>query len=121
MTGVEINTEWKEIDVRNLIKIDKDRHFIALYLDTPFEEPHGARGIKIPSGQVINPEIKLIDESGEEYLFVHSGARGTDISNYSSEKELPKKKVYQKLLIRSDFPIKTKEILWSGYDTKDLR
>lgn len=120
-----ISSEWKEIDTQNLIKIEKDNHFVSILLEPSFEANTPKGGILIPSGEIVNPEIKLVDEDGNEYLLTYKGSRGKEngkeIANYGYKGSLPIDKIYKKVLLRSDYPIKAKKILWSGYDAKDLR
>ena len=119
--NVLISPEWQQIDTRNLIKVNKDRHFIGVVLELPLETPYGSGGIKIPSGKIINPEIKLFDDSENEYNLTRSGSGGTDTSRYEYEGQLPLNKTYTKVLLRSDYPIMTKQILWSGFNNRDLK
>ena len=120
-----ISSDLKEIETQNLIKIEKDNHFISIDLEPPFEADTPKKGIKTPSGEIINPEIKLVDENGIEYPLTYSGSRGgesgNEIANYKYNGNLPIDKTYKKVLIRSNLPIKAKMILWSGYDARDLQ
>ena len=119
-----ISSEWKEIETKNLIKIDKDKHYIEILLEPPFEADTPKGGIKSPSGEIINPEIKLIDEDGKEYLLSYAGSRSyksNQYANYRCKEDFPVIKKYEKVLIRSDLPIKAKEINWAGYNIKDLK
>jgi hypothetical protein len=34
---------------------------------------------------------------------------------------LPTGKIYEKVLVRSDFPINARKIIWSSYDANDLK
>ncbi len=122
--NIFITSEWKEINTRNLVKIDKDINYISIVLEPPYETFASSEGIKIPSGEVINPEIKLVDEDGKEYSFAYSGARlygNNEYANYKYYGDFPVDKEYEKLLIRSDSQIKAREIQWSGYNTEDLK
>lgn len=121
--NIIISSDWKEIESIGRIKIEKDNQFISIVLEPPLEPDTGKGGIKTPNGQVLNPEIKLVDADGEEYSFTYYGGRRTNdkvMANYKYKGILPLDKIYSKVRIRSDFPIKAKQILWSGYNTKDL-
>lgn len=118
---VVIGSEWHEISVDNLINIDRDRCLIGIFLEPPFEEPYEESGIKTPSGEVIIPEIILVDSQGAQYMFTHSGSRGIRISNYKYNGILPRDKSYTKVYLRSAVTIKAKKILWSSYNIKDLK
>ena len=119
-----ISSEWNEVDTKNKVKIEKDNHYVSILLEPPYETFGIKGGIKTPNGEIVNPEIKLVDEQGKEYLLTNMGARrnGEDeYANYGYHTNLPADKVYKTVLIRCDFPIKAKQILWSGYDNKDLK
>lgn len=121
-----ITSDRKEINIKNSVKIEKDINYISILLLPPNKTfmSSGGGGIKIPNGEVVNPEIKLVDENEKEYLLAYGGSRRYDnneYANYRCEVELPADKKYEKLLIRSDIPIKTQEILWSGYNARDLK
>lgn len=120
-----ITSDWKEIDIKNLVKIEKDINYIAILLEPPYKTftVSGSGGIKIPSGEVVNPEIKIVDEDGKEYLLAYGGSRNSnnnEYANYQYQVNLPIDKKYEKLLIRSDTPIKTQKIIWSSYNVRDL-
>jgi hypothetical protein len=119
-----ITSNWKEIEFQELIKVEKDNQFICISLEKPYEADVDQKGIKTPTGTIAKPEIKLIDEKNNEYILQFAGSRGgemgNDIANYDY-KNLPDEVALKKMLIRSDQPIKTKQILWSGFNTKDLK
>lgn len=119
-----ISSEWKNINSQNLIKADKEINYISILLEPPFETDTPKGGIKNADGKIINPEIKLLDEDGKEYLLNYSGSRhyeNGDYANYRYDTTLPTGKIYEKVLVRSDFPINARKIIWSGYDVKDLK
>ena len=64
--NVTIGPEWTEIDFRNPVRVDKDNIYVGIYLEPPYFTPLGSKGIKTPEGQIVNPEITLIDENGKE-------------------------------------------------------
>jgi hypothetical protein len=119
---IVISSEWKEIGTPDLLRVEKDNHYISLLLEPPFEDDTPAGGIKTPEGTIINPEIRLVDSEGNEYPLRFGGARGfkdKNFVNYRYDSSLPAKK-YSKVMIRSTTPLPLKQILWSGYNTKDL-
>lgn len=122
--NILISSEWKNINSQKLIKADKEINYISILLEPPFEADTPKNGIKDADGKIINPEIKLIDENGKEYLLNYSGSRryeNSNYANYSCDEGLPTGKIYEKVLFRSDFPIKAQKVIWSGYDVKDLK
>ena len=120
-----ITSNWKEIDIEKLVKVEKDINYISILLEPPYKTftVGGGGGIKILSGEVVNPEIKLVDEEGKEYLLAYGGSRlssNKEYANYRYQINLPVDKKYEKMLIRSDVPIKTQKIIWSSYNARDL-
>jgi hypothetical protein len=122
-----ITSDEKEIDIKNLVKIEKDINYISILLEPSYETItfSDGGGIRIPTGEVVNPEIKLVDEDGKEYLLAYGGSRSSaprnEYANYRYEVDLPVDKKYEKVLIRSDIPIKTQKIIWTGYNARDLK
>jgi hypothetical protein len=119
--NVEIGSEWIEINPSSSLRVERDNNYIGLVLEPPFKTPYGSHGVETPDGKIVNPEISLADEDGNKYALVYSGAGGEEVSRYKYRGDLPRDKPFKKVLLRSDFPIKVKEILWSGYDNKDLK
>ena len=122
--NVLISSEWKNINSQNLIKADKEINYISILLEQPFETDTSKSGIKNVDGKIINPEIKVIDKEGKEYLLNYGGSRHNengDYANYRYAATLPTGKIYEKVLVRSDFPISARKVIWNGYDVKDLK
>ena len=99
--------------------------FLSILLEPPFELPRGESEIRLPNGDMINPDIKMIDGDGNEYLLKYIGAtystEGEWVNyGYLNGKFLPTDKTYVAFQMRSDSPIKTRRIAWKGYDSRDL-
>lgn len=119
-----ITEERQEIESQNRLKIEKDNHYISIMVEPPLEAFAVRNGIKTPEGEIANPEIYLIDEEGVEYLLTHSGSRryeGNEFANYAYESGLPPKNKYTKIFLSSKIPVKAKKIIWSGYNSRDLK
>lgn len=119
--NASIFDEPLEIDVSGKVKIERDRNFVSIYLTPPLEDDIMDGGIRLPNGEISNPVILLVDEFGHEYILEYSGSRGKRICNYEYEGLLPKDRDYQKIILKSDFLIRTEKIVWSGYDLKDRK
>ena len=120
---VLINSDWTEINTENL-KVEKDNQFISLLLDPKFKADSTNQAIKLPDGRTVNPEIKLIDGNGKEYAFTYSGSRrseNNEYANYKFQGEFFPDQKFEKVKLRSSNPIETQKIIWSGYNTKDLK
>ncbi|MFN0139120.1 MAG: hypothetical protein ACKVQW_03400 [Pyrinomonadaceae bacterium] len=120
----QITSEWKEVGTQKELKVEKDYHYISLQIEPPLEAATTKWGIKVPGGEIVNPKISVIDVEGKEYPLVITGQAGggpSEIIYYTCEGGLPINKTYQKVKLRSDFPITVKTIFWSGYDQSDLK
>lgn len=119
-----ISSDWKEIDAKNLAKIEKDKNYVAILLESSFKADAETDGIKTSDGEIIKPEIKLVDSERNEYPLIYTGSRfyqNGQYVNYGYRSELPANKIYEKVLIRSNKPLKFQKIIWSGYDIKDRK
>ena len=77
-----IGSEWIEFRPETPLKADKDIQWVLLDLEPPFKEnsaldPGTKGGILVPDGEVINPEIQVVDEHGNAFELIWSGTRST--------------------------------------------
>ena len=117
-----ITNEWKEIESLGRIKIKKDTQFIELLLQPPDSAWKSNTFTITSAGQNVNVEMKLIDSEGTEYELKANAGRGyhdKEFIEFGYKDRLPADKTYIKLMLRSDRPIKMKEILWAGYNIRD--
>lgn len=118
-----ITSQWKEVGNSDLLKSRKEIQYISILVKPPYEIDDQNGGIKTPDGSTVNPEIRLLDTDGNEYKLTFGGSRhfeDKNFANYRYDKDLPSGKDYSKVLIRSTVSIPAKQIIWSGYDAKDL-
>lgn len=122
---MEIEDTTLEIDFSKININRKDNYFVAIIVEPPFSGGFAEKGIKTPQGEIINPEIRLIEENGNELKFelCRGGSYGFkgSLIGYCPSAEIPTGKSFKKLLISTDKSIKIKSIIWRGYDTKDLK
>ena len=128
---VTIGSEWIEFRPEPLLRADKDFHVVRLDLEPPFKDDfydqgngsNKGAGILMPDGEVINPEIEIIDQSGNVYKLVYAGSRRTfsPIYNRPSPGEFPRDREYKTVRIRSPKQIKCKAIYWLCESNKDLK
>jgi hypothetical protein len=116
-----ISSQWEDVDVTELVKIKGDGQFLSVIIDEPLDGDFFKQGIKTPNGEIFNFEVKLLDKDGTEYLLPFDGFLGQMRINYRFYGELPRNKTYDKVLIRSNVPIKAKRILWTYYNVSDLK
>ena len=120
----EITSEWKEIGTRNDLKVEKKYHYISLQIEPPLKAAKTKWGIIVPGGEIVTPEIRIIDIEGKEYSLAITGNSGggpSEIIDYEYEGNLPIDKTYQKVRLRSDYPMTVKAVFWSGFDQSDMK
>lgn len=127
----EITSQWLEVQAKPLLQADKDSHLIVLELEPPFKydlhqegkEPNKGQGILMPDGEVINPEIQIIDQNGTTFDLVYAGARRSFWPAYGLPypNQWPRDRHYKTVRIRSTRPIKCKAIYWFAESSRDLK
>jgi hypothetical protein len=115
-----LSSEWMEISVDPPLKPDREEHDIVLYLEEPFGRDLETKGVRLPDGSVITPEIQLIDQDGKSYDLKYYGKRGPQLIEFTLRGQLDGK-VYPKVRVRSEKPITCKAILWSNWNWKDIQ
>jgi hypothetical protein len=80
-------------------------------------------GILMPEGNVINPEIKVVDQQGNSFKLVWRGARNTfaPVYNLTYLNKWPRDREYNIVRIRSSRPIKCRAIYWYCESNKDMK
>ena len=124
---VEIHNEWVEFMPKEPLKVDKTFQWVVLELEPPlrndiYKEGKGpaSGGILMPDGEVINPEIEVIDQYGNKFSLVWRGGFGFK-PGYRPQGEYPRDREYTKVRIRSARPIKCKSIYWFCDSSKDWK
>jgi hypothetical protein len=133
---VTIGDQWTELDLKPSIKTNKDLTMILLDLEPPFKndfynEGNGlnrGKGILTPEGEVVNPEIEVIDENGNTFNLVWSGSRGhyggksgAPAYDLPYPHKWPRDREFTKVRIRSGTRIKCKAIYWFFESTRDWK
>ena len=127
---VSISGEWIELRPEEPLKAEKTFQRVVLDLEPPLKydlmkegnEPDAGKGILMPDGEVINPEIEVIDQYGNTFGLVWSGATGAAPSpTYSLPRtnKLPRDREYKVIRLRSPKPIKCKAVYWFNESSKD--
>jgi hypothetical protein len=128
--SVVIGDEWVTLTPKVPLKADKTFQWVNLVLEPPlkddeYNEGKGkdrGKGILMPDGEVINPEIEVVDQHGNTFRFIYQGASGgAPIYGYTDPKELPRDREYKAVRIRSPKPIKCKAVLWFCESSKDWK
>ena len=126
-----IGDEWIEFHPQPSLKADQDLQMVLLDLEAPFKYdfykegagPNSGMGILMPDGEVINPEIEVIDQYGNKFNLVWNGAQQTFSPTYGLPypDKLPRDREYRTVRIRSPRPIKCKAIYWFCESAKDWK
>jgi hypothetical protein len=128
-----ISDKWVDLQPRQPLKADKDLQYIVLDLKPPFRDdirregrgPDKGLGILMPDGEVINPEMEIIDQNGRAYKLVYAGSTGAFLSNQDTKyalangDEFPRDQLYKRVRIRSARPIEVRAIYWFCDSIKD--
>jgi hypothetical protein len=126
--SVTIGDEWVEFHPEQPLKVDKTYQYVYLVLEPPLKddfyqegkEPNTGKGILMPDGEVINPEIEVIDQYGNTFNLAYGGAIGLKPKyRLPTPNELPRDRVYKAIRIRSPRQIKCKAIYWLCESSKD--
>ena len=125
---VTIGDEWIELHPERPLKAEKTFQWVYLDLELPFrddlykdgKEPNKGKGILMPDGEVINPDIEVIDQYGNKFTLVWRGGIGLSPKyGLPYPNELPRDREYKTVRIRSPRPIKAKAIFWFCDSSKD--
>lgn len=110
-----------EFQPKDQLRPDEDFQWVLLDLEAPFKL--GGEGVQLPDGEVINPEIDVIDQYGNSFTFVWRGTRGGGpIYGYTvGSDKLPRDRQYKAVRIRSPRPIECKAIYWFCESSKDWK
>ena len=122
-----LGTETSAIQSNGILVVNRDKQFVSLELESGFI-PELGQGIRAPTGEVIHPELTLMDENGTSYPLRFStwdeptlvgrmfGGRTAGFNRPSGADPWPRGKVFVRLELKSDIPLKVKAIYWSGYN-----
>jgi len=128
---VGITDEWLELKPTEPLRAERDSQMVVLELESPFRydlygDGKGANkghGILMPDGDVINPEIEIIDQYGNTFKLVWSGARRSfsPVYDLPYPNKWPRDRQYTTVRIRSPRPIECKAIYWFCESSKDQK
>lgn len=126
---VTIGDQWVTLSPAEPMKADKTYQWVLLSLEPPLKYdgaaegsgPERGKGILMPNGQTINPEIEVVDQSGNTFKFIYRGAKGGPIYGYSDPATLPRDREYKTVRIRSRQPIRCKAVYWYNESSNDWK
>ena len=132
--SVSIGDQWVEFRPDTALKADKDVQLLLLDLALPFKDDfygegkgvNRGKGILTVEGDVVNPDIQIIDQYGNPFVLVYSGSRGMLNSKGSPvyglrEDELPRDREYTLIRMKSAKPIKCNAVYWFCESSRDLK
>lgn len=127
--AVTLGDQWVEFRPKSPLKADKTFQWVLLDLEDPFKVdfygegkgPLKGKGILMPEGDVINPDVEVVDENGNTFTLVYGGSKGGPIYGHPYPGELPRDREYKSVRIRSPRPIKCKAIYWFCDSSKDWK
>ena len=114
-----LTSEWTEITPLKPLKPEREQQEIILYLAEPFSGDFEAKGVRVPDGSIVHPEVQLVDASGHIYNLEYYGFRGHELIRFTLKDQL-KGKEFRTVRIRSEKPIHCKEIIWSYFNWRDV-
>jgi hypothetical protein len=117
---VTLSPEWLEIKPNKPLKPTREFQQVVLGLAEPYVGDFGAKGVRLPDGSVVTPQVQLVDENGNIFDLKYGGFRGRMNIYFSNFEQLPKDRNYRTVRIRSEKPIHCNKIFWSSYYSKDL-
>lgn len=129
---IVVGKEWVEFHPERPLKAEKTIQFVVVDLEPPLkcdilgegDGPDRGKGILMPDGDVINPEVEVVDQYGNTFSLVWRGARGglsSPAYRLPYPNELPQDREYKVVRIRSPKPIRCKAIYWLCDSSKDLK
>ena len=115
-------SQWLEIVPESPLRVERQRHLIALDLDKSIHTEQGGSLLVLPDGSIVRPQVELVGKDGKTYelnvpsLFLTNTG---ELLAYFSGDDLPNDKTYIKVRIRSDRPVPCNRIFWRNYNTWD--
>jgi len=114
-----LTQEWMEFTPETPLKPERDVQAVMLYLAKPYEADLEMKGVRIPDGSLVKPEVQLVDTAGKTYSLNYYGLFGRQLVIFTLRDQLMGRE-YRTVRIRSDKPIHCKQIFWRLYYTKDI-
>ena len=117
---VIISTEWVEFAPEIPLKPEKDAQEVVLDSAVPLVRDNlDLKNIRLTDGTQVKPELQLVDQYGN--VFNATVNRYMTPSRYNngiscSVPRLPEDRLYTKVRVRSDKPLKLARIVWHCYE-----
>ena len=114
-----VTSEWMQITLDKPLKPERDVQVIMLYLEEPYVGDFEAKAVRLPDGTLVQPEVQLLDTAGKTYTLKYYGFFGRKLIMFTLPDELMGRD-YSTVRLRSDKPIRCKEIIWRCFYWREI-
>ncbi len=119
VSQASISTSWTEFRPAQPLRWSRPEEELSFRVNTPH---YIGQNLEIvgPSGEQFVPEVELVADSGRLFVMDSHGFLGEEIVFTFKSKPSDLKSI-QAVRIRSSSPISISNVLWRGYDPKDVK
>ena len=114
-----LTPEWMQITLDKPLKPERDVQVIMLYLEEPYVGDFEAKAVRLPDGTLVQPEVQLLDTAGKTYALKYYGFFGRQLILFTLSDQLMGRD-YSTVRVRSDKPIRCKEIVWRCFYRREI-
>jgi hypothetical protein len=114
-----LTPEWMQINLDKPLKPERDVQVIMLYLEEPYIGDFEAKAVRLPDGTLVQPEVQLLDTAGKTYALKYYGFFGRQLILFTLSDQLMGRE-YSTVRVRSDKPIRCKEIVWRCFYRREI-
>jgi hypothetical protein len=120
---VSIGSQWVEIRPSKPLRVEREHNSLELELARNYAPDYQANGYRFPDGSLVTPEVRLVDQDGNEYPLrvgsLSNIAIGYRSGPLGSREDLPNDKLFTLVRVRSNGQIDCSRIVWRSYNQKD--
>jgi hypothetical protein len=114
-----ISQVWTELRPAQPLRWSQQEEELGFRIDTPH---HIGDGLEIvgPGGEKFVPEVELMADNGKLFVMDSHGFLGEEVVFTFKSKPADLKSI-RVVRIRSSIPIKISDVLWRGYDPRNVK
>lgn len=101
------------------LKPERDEQALMLYLEEPYVADLEMKGVHMPDGSFVKPEVQLVDLAGNTYTLEYYGLFGRKMIMFTLYEQLQGRE-YRIVRIRSEKSIRLKKVFWRCYYRRDV-
>lgn len=122
-----LSDQWLEIEFKEPLYPERPANEISIVFAEEYAERVAGFGLILPDGQLLSPEIQLVDVNGKIFelnLVTSLGPRGFSrgMGDPITWKEsLPRSRQYRAVRIRSEKTVQVLRVFWRSYDPSDFK